>query len=174
MTITHGDLHIELENIEKKLIELSKQAETFDDKVMQNLLSEAIMKVLDVNIHVCDNMFENSTPYTGNEEGEKIVEKLSFTELQRNKDWKEAVIVFHQDSFEREFTETERSYKISSDAKYFNGMMGGNSLFGNCLDGKDNGVRLDIYMKLQPNEGKRWIAEYCYITKMKEEKSDVL
>lgn len=95
------------------------------------------------------------------------IKKITFTELQRNKDWKRAVIVFKEDSYDRDFTEIERSYKVSSDAKYFNGMMGGNSLFGDCLDGKDNGVRLDIYMALLPNEGKRWVVEYCYITEMK-------
>lgn len=93
------------------------------------------------------------------------MEKLSFTALQGNKEWKEAVIVFKENSFEKEFTELERSYAISHDNKYFNGMMNGNSLFGNCLDGKDNGVRLDIYMKMLPKEGRRWNIEYCYITK---------
>ena len=61
------------------------------------------------------------------------------------------------------FTELERSYQISSDAKYFDGNMSGNSLFGNCLDGKDLGVRLDYYMY------SGWKVDFCYITEYKEE-----
>lgn len=93
------------------------------------------------------------------------IEKLTLTELGKNESWKKAVVVFTENSFNREYSETERSYSISRDSKYFNPMMIGNSLFGNCLDGKDNGVRLDRYMSLLPNEGKRWHVDYCYITK---------
>ena len=93
------------------------------------------------------------------------MEKLTLRDLQKNDNWEKAVIVFKEKSFEREFSETERSYEISRDNKYFNWQMNGNSLFGDCLDGKDNGVRLDIYMSLLPKEGKRWIEDYCYIVK---------
>jgi hypothetical protein len=91
------------------------------------------------------------------------IEKIGFWDLQRNKDWKKAVVVFTESSFQKPFTELERSYQISSDAKYFDGNMGGNSLFGNCLDGKDVGVRLDKYF----HEG--WEPEFAYITEYKEE-----
>lgn len=39
------------------------------------------------------------------------------------------------------------------------------SLFGNCLDGSDVGVRLDTYMFAVPVDGvgKAWKVEYCYI-----------
>ena len=93
------------------------------------------------------------------------MEKLTFAELKANQTWKEAVIVFAQESFNREFSEEARSYKISSDAKYFDADKIGKSLFGNCLDGTDDGVRLDWYMSIPPNEGKRWKPEYCYIAK---------
>lgn len=91
--------------------------------------------------------------------------KLTFSDLRENESWKEAVVVFTPDSFERDFSENERSYSISKDSKYFNPMMNGSSLFGNCLDGNDDGVRLDIYMSMLPSEGKRWKVDYCYITK---------
>ena len=90
------------------------------------------------------------------------IEKLKFWELQSNKDWKEAVLVFTADSFEKPFTELERSYKISSGDKYFDANMGGSSLYGNCLDGKDLGVRLDHYIY------SGWKVEYAYITEYKE------
>jgi hypothetical protein len=91
------------------------------------------------------------------------IKKISFYDLQRMNHWKEAVVVFTEDSFKKPYTELERSYKISSGDKYFDGNMGGNSLFGNCLDGTDLGVRLDVYIY----EG--WKPEFCYITEYKEE-----
>lgn len=92
------------------------------------------------------------------------MEKITFGQLcNTSNTWKEAVIVFAPESFGRDFSELERSYKVSSEAKYFDANMGGSSLFGNCLDGKDDGVRLDWYMKRPKEEGTRWIVEYCYI-----------
>jgi hypothetical protein len=95
------------------------------------------------------------------------VKRITFRELGESKDWKEAVIVFTNRSFGvlKQYTLEERSYKVSSDAKWFDNNKNGMSLFGDCLDGKDNGVRLDHYMRLTPEEGKRWEVEYCYITK---------
>ena len=67
------------------------------------------------------------------------------------------VVVYKQgDYFKKEYTETERSYRVSSDNKYFIPQMCGNSIFGNCLDGQDIGVRLDYYMNC-------WNVDYCYI-----------
>lgn len=65
-----------------------------------------------------------------------------------------AVIVYAQSNFTREYTETERSYRVTNqDGKaFFNGMMG-NSIYGDCLDGSDLGVRLDAY---------DWKIERCY------------
>jgi hypothetical protein len=90
------------------------------------------------------------------------MEKLTLQQLGADTSkWSKAVVVFKQESFDREFSETERSYAVNSDAKYFDGSMIGNSLFGNCLDGQDNGVRLDWYMS--PEKGKAWVVDYCYI-----------
>ena len=68
------------------------------------------------------------------------------------------VIVFTQDSFDKTYTEVERSYEVTSDNKAFLPNMISNSIFGNCLDGIDNGVRLDLYIY----DG--WKIDYCYIT----------
>lgn len=91
------------------------------------------------------------------------MEKLTLAELGKNKSWREAVVVFAKESWDREYSLESRSYQVSSINKYFDPNMIGSSLFGNCLDGMDNGVRLDIYMKLLPKEGKRWKVDYCYI-----------
>lgn len=68
------------------------------------------------------------------------------------------VIVFSQDSFMNEYGLKARSYRVSNMEKYFNPEAIGSSLFGNCLDGSDNGVRLDYYMKMYG-----WKPEYCYM-----------
>ena len=72
------------------------------------------------------------------------------------------VIVFTPDSFSRPFTEEERSYRVSSDNKAFFSGMCSNSIFGDCLDGKDLGVRLDWYMY----DG--WKVDYCYLLESEE------
>lgn len=94
----------------------------------------------------------------------KLKEKISFLELKNNVDlWDTAVIVFAKESFKKDYTEEERSYKVYSNCKYFDDRMGGNSLFGYCLDGKDSGVRLDIC--IHQND---WKPLYCYVTKFKD------
>lgn len=93
------------------------------------------------------------------------MEKVSFAELRDNESWEKAVIVFTKKSFSKDFSETERSYEVSRKEKYFDPEMNGSSLFGNCLDGKDDDVRLDVYMSISPEEGKSWDIDYCYITK---------
>jgi len=67
-----------------------------------------------------------------------------------------AVAVITADSFDKEYSETERSYKFSSDNKAFIKGQLSNSIFSSCLDGIDCGVRLDFYI---PNT---WKVEYCY------------
>lgn len=86
-------------------------------------------------------------------------EKISFEKLRSStSSWNTAIIVFTQGSFEKNYTELERSYKIKSDAKYFNIQMIGNSLFGDCLDGSEHDIRLDKHID---NDG--WVIDYCYI-----------
>lgn len=92
--------------------------------------------------------------------------QITLEELEANKDWQEAVIVFTNESFMGvDYSVEQRSYKVSSDAKFFDPNMNGTSLVGNCLDGKDLSVRLDYYMSRKPEQGKRWEVEYCYIVK---------
>jgi hypothetical protein len=93
------------------------------------------------------------------------ITKVTLRDLGNDKSWTEAVIVFTEDSFGRAYSELARSYTVKSDAKWFDPTMNGTSLFGNCLNGTDNGVRLDNYMRRLPEDGIRWKEEYCYITK---------
>lgn len=59
---------------------------------------------------------------------------------------RKAVIVFTKESFSKDYTETERSYEVSSESNYFKSGKISNAIYGNCLDGRDNGVRLDWYI----------------------------
>lgn len=71
-----------------------------------------------------------------------------------NKGDRSAVIVFASSNWSQPFTETQRSYRVynNSGKAFFNGMLG-NSIFADCLDGCDLGVRLDWY---------DWKIERCY------------
>lgn len=114
----------------------------------------------------CIGWFKYESEEDNEEESDDEHEQLTLEQLSNHKEWSEAVIVFKQESFgvkRRQFTLTECSYKVKSTAKYFDPSMIGNSLIGDCLDEKDLGVRLDIYMNRSPSEGARWEVDYCYI-----------
>lgn len=71
----------------------------------------------------------------------------------------DVVVVFTKNSFNKPYTEKERSYVMSNHNKAFIAGMCSNSIFANCLDGTDSGVRLDWYIY---NEN-GWKVDYCYL-----------
>ena len=68
-------------------------------------------------------------------------------------------VVISQDSFNKPYSEEERTYVFRSDNKAFLSDMIGNSIISDSKDGSDKGVRLDWYLW----DG--WKIERCYITK---------
>lgn len=72
----------------------------------------------------------------------------------------EGVVVFTANSFNKYYSEESRSYLFTSDNKAFLPNQLGYSIFANCLDGTDDGVRIDWYMKDTDNP---WKVEYCYL-----------
>lgn len=65
------------------------------------------------------------------------------------------VIVFKQENWPNHFYSVkERSYRVSNVNYAFHEGKISNHLSGNCLDGKDLGVRLDWY---------NWSIDYCYM-----------
>lgn len=56
-----------------------------------------------------------------------------------------AVIVFSQENFKTEYSELSRSYSSNSNQWGWNYSKIGRCRLGNCLDGTENGVRLDYY-----------------------------
>lgn len=64
------------------------------------------------------------------------------------------VIVFKQSNFEKQYSEESRSYRVWNCNRAFQSGKIANSLFGSCLDGTDQGVRLDWY---------NWEPEFAYM-----------
>ena len=73
-----------------------------------------------------------------------------------------AHIIFTARSFRKPYSLLSRTYRISSDNKAFWPNMGGYSIFGYCLDGTDQGIRLDYYMA-EERDINGWKVEDCYI-----------
>lgn len=69
------------------------------------------------------------------------------------------VAVISKESFSREYSETQRSYRFNNYNKAFLPMCS-SSIFSNCLDNLDMGVRLDIYVR-----GGDWKVERVYVEK---------
>ena len=69
------------------------------------------------------------------------------------------IVVFTADSFTAPYTEVERSYQTNNDQKAFLPHQSSNSIFADCLDGTDLGVRLDWYMGGKDG----WKVDYCYL-----------
>ena len=94
------------------------------------------------------------------------INKINFEEFCYAMDYhrgaaKKGVIVFKQgDYFNREYTETERSYETDYKQKWFDWTMNGGSIFGNCLDGSEY-IRIDEKFRREYNP---WAIDYCYIT----------
>lgn len=67
------------------------------------------------------------------------------------------VVVFKSENWpHQDYSLESRSYRFTSDNKFFISGMGGNSIFANNLDKTDHGVRLDWYLG-------SWQIDYCYI-----------
>lgn len=66
-----------------------------------------------------------------------------------------AIIVYSQENFRDSYTEAERSYRIGNESGkvFFDMPSGSKSMVGNCLDGKDQRIRLDLL---------NWKIDYCY------------
>ena len=76
-----------------------------------------------------------------------------------------AVAVISEDSFYAPYTEKERSYRFTNHNKAFIPSNASRSIFADCLDDKEVGIRLDWYL------GESWKVEYAYIESEDEETS---
>ena len=64
------------------------------------------------------------------------------------------VIVYKASNWKKEYAEPSRSYRVWNCNRAFQDGKISNSLFGYCLDGTDQGVRLDWY---------DWEVDFCYM-----------
>ena len=97
------------------------------------------------------------------------MKKMSFEEFDKlmceangNEEMLLGAIVFTEDSFVQKYSEEERTYLVSSFEKHYKAGSTSDSLVGDCLDGNDDGVRLDKCMKLDG-----WKPEFCYLISCK-------
>jgi hypothetical protein len=72
------------------------------------------------------------------------------------------VAVLTPDSFDKEYDEEGRSYRFNNYNKAFLPMTS-SSIFSSCLDGTDDGVRLDWYI-----DGGHWKVERVYVQRQDE------
>lgn len=70
----------------------------------------------------------------------------------------EAVIVFKASNWKKPYALRSRSYRVRNCCRRFQEGKISNQLSGDCLDGTDQGVRLDWY---------HWEVEYCYMAHMR-------
>lgn len=67
------------------------------------------------------------------------------------------VVVFKSENWPgKDYSLESRSYKFASDNKYFVPGLGGNSIYADCLDRSEAGIRLDFYLSSLE-------IDYCYI-----------
>lgn len=74
-----------------------------------------------------------------------------------NKATLSAVVVFKQEQKgwnRNDYTLEQRSYRVWNNNRAFQEGKCANSVFGDCLDGTDLGIRLDWY---------HWDVDYCYM-----------
>ena len=89
--------------------------------------------------------------------------KERFRQAERENNHTVGYIVFTQDSFDKPYTEEQRTYVVSSDNKAFIEGMGGYSIYASSLDGSDRCVRIEAYMADEHGGQDGWKIERCYM-----------
>ncbi len=107
----------------------------------------------------------NRAIYSEPENVEMSYQQLKAHLQQAEKDRSHTVgyIVFTADSFDKSYTEEERTYVVSSNNKAFIEGMGGYSIYASSLDGSDKNVRLEAYMTDEYGGKDGWKIEKCYV-----------
>ena len=78
------------------------------------------------------------------------------------------VVVITEDSFPKEYSLEERSYRFTNKEKAFIEGQNGYSIFSNSLDESDCGVRLEQYLKDEQGGPNGWKIEKIYIESVRE------
>lgn len=78
-------------------------------------------------------------------------EKVRNIQQVRNLVWdtnepiKEVVVLFSKKNWSKSYTRLQRMYALNLSSSGFNSEGSGQAIIGNCLDGSDQNVRLEIY-----------------------------
>ena len=89
--------------------------------------------------------------------------KAHFRQAEKERNHTTGYIVFTDDSFDKPYTEEQRTYDVSSNNKAFIEGMGGYSIYASSLDGSDKCVRLEAYMADEHGGKDGWKIEKCYV-----------
>lgn len=89
--------------------------------------------------------------------------KARLRQAEKDRSHTDGYIVFTADSFDKSYTEEERTYVVSSNNKAFIEGMGGYSIYASSLDGSDKNVRLEAYMADEYGGNDGWKIEKCYV-----------
>ena len=89
--------------------------------------------------------------------------KAHFRQAEKERNHTTGYIVFTADSFDKPYTEEQRTYVVSSNNKAFIDGMGGYSIYASSLDGSDKCVRLEAYMADEHGGKDGWKIEKCYV-----------
>lgn len=89
--------------------------------------------------------------------------KAHFRQAEKERNHTTGYIVFTVDSFDKPYTEEQRTYVVSSNNKAFIEGMGGYSIYASSLDGSDKCVRLEAYMADEHGGKDGWKIEKCYV-----------
>ena len=89
--------------------------------------------------------------------------KAHFRQVEKERNHTTGYIVLTADSFDKPYTEEQRTYVVSSNNKAFIEGMGGYSIYASSLDGSDKCVRLEAYMADEHGGKDGWKIEKCYV-----------
>lgn len=152
-----------------KLIEIDDSLEAMQEVVGGDI--EEYMPYEDDVALVCNDESKllglplNRAIYTEPEIVDMTYNELKDKFRQAEREHKSTVgyIVFSADSFDKPYTEEQRTYVVSSNNKAFIEGMGGYSIYGSSLDGVDKCVRLEGYMAAEYGGENGWKVERCYM-----------
>ena len=118
----------------------------------------------------------NRAIYSEPENVEMSYQQLKAHLRQAEKDRSHTVgyIVFTADSFDKSYTEEERTYVVGSNNKAFIEGMGGYSIYASSLDGSDKNVRLEAYMADEYGGKDGWKIEKCYMLEPSREMVEII
>ena len=138
--------------------------------VIVELIRNENKQIIQRKIYINDSPYPLNNGYQyQSKNGQAIHQKVEDNNIRnniKNNNKVKKKIIFNYTN-QREYSEESRSYEFRSDNKTFRNCCS-NSLYASCLDGTDQGVRLDYYMEYYGNKP-GWKVDYCYLVEEEKE-----